>query len=127
MAGTLWPREAAGHHPTGGLLGDLVRIAAAVLPRVRHHEGPAENRRSDSPHSALARPTVGRRQTVSATRWYQAEAAMCCQAVRRISTPGWSLRSRSRATPCRAGALRYDVLTVGRGTRPRTKGFRVLR
>jgi hypothetical protein len=44
-------------------------LPAAVLPRVRHHEGPAENRRSDSPHSALARPTVGRRQTVSATRW----------------------------------------------------------
>jgi len=32
MAGTLWPREAAGHHPTGGLLGDLVRIAAGRRP-----------------------------------------------------------------------------------------------
>src|SRR6266516_1734210 len=61
-------------------------LPAAVLPRVRHHEGPAENRRSDAPHPALARPTVGRRQTVSATRWYQYFVRSVRRTVRTSST-----------------------------------------
>jgi hypothetical protein len=68
MAGTLWPREGPVTIPLAACLATSSGLLpAAVLTRVRHHEGPAENRRSDSPHSALARPTVGRRQTVSAT------------------------------------------------------------